>query len=92
MITILLCMIIGFLIDAFPKFPERLHRLCEWLMSGFIWVLILSMGISFGIKLDIKTFRSIGLQSILFTIFTGLFSILFVYFLSRGKRMEEEEK
>lgn len=88
--TIILSMVLGFLVGTYSKLPEKLYKISEWLMSGVMWLLILSMGMSFGVKLEASTFRQIGLQSMIFTIFSGGFSILIVHFISRRRKMEDE--
>ena len=100
--TILLFMCIGVLIGN-RFFPQKLKRGNESIQLTCTLLLIFSMGVNLGKKENfIHELTSLGVQSFLFFMIPTIFSILFVYVLTKhfmntkktkqniNERMEEE--
>lgn len=80
--------IVGLLLNSTEKLEKWIDR---WMMIA-IWLLIFFMGMSFGLKIEIPMLKTIGLQSLIYTFYTSLFSVLVVYFLMRLEQKRRKQK
>lgn len=91
--AILIIMIaLGLLVGIYVRPLERYNKWIDGLTTVVIWLLILFMGISFGMKLEYSMLRALGIQSLLITFFSCLFSVLFVYCIVRRDNRKEDER
>ena len=72
-------MVVGYTI-----FPKKLYKPNSWLQTACTAVLIFSMGVSLGSRPNlISELKDLGIQSLVFSIVPIVFSILFVYPLTK---------
>lgn len=80
---IYISLLFGVLIGALNIIPKRYLKYNDLFTLFGVITLLFIMGISLGIKVNLKDLRTLGYQSIVFTIMTVFFSILVVFIFAK---------
>jgi Kef-type K+ transport system membrane component KefB len=82
-IIIFASLMIGIVIGASQKLPKKLVKYNDLFTFIGVLVLLFVMGLSLGMKVELKDLRALGYQSLVFTGLTVFFSILIVYLFAK---------
>lgn len=84
------CLLGGVLLGSM-RFSKPLSKHLDQISSVGVIILLFTMGIGLGMKIHLEDLKILGLQAIVFTLFTIIFSIIVVevlcrFFLKEGRR------
>ena len=91
-IIIFISLGVGIAIGALNLIPTKYLKYNDLFTFIGVLLLLFIMGISLGIKIDIKDLKSLGYQSLVFTLLTVIFSILVVYVLTKIVLKEQDQQ
>jgi Kef-type K+ transport system membrane component KefB len=80
----------GIILGASGFAPKKVLKYNDSITMIGVLVLLFMMGLSLGLKVDIQAFRTLGLQSLVFTGLTIFFSLLVVYLLTKWVLKEKK--